>query len=66
MFGLDNVTKLYDYFDKYEFMGIKGNSYLAFKEVNRRIKDKEHLDQEKRSELILLSQSINDKRKLSK
>ncbi len=42
--GLDNVTKLYDYFDKYEFMGIKGNSYLAFKEVNRRIKDKEHLD----------------------
>ena len=26
--GLDNVTKLYDYFDKYEFIEIKINKFL--------------------------------------
>ena len=62
--GLKNIEKLYNYFDKYEFIGIKGHSYLAFKELNKRIKNKEHLQEHKRSEMILLSHNIN--RKLSK
>ena len=62
--GLKNIEKLYHYFDKYEFIGIKGFSYLTFKELNKRIKNKEHLEEHKRSEMILLSHNIN--RKLSK
>lgn len=62
--GLKNIQKLYHYFDKYEFIGIKGDSYLAFKELNKRIQNKEHLEENKRSEMILLSHNIN--RKLSK
>lgn len=62
--GIKNINKIYSYFDKFEFVGIKGDSYLAFKELNKRIENKEHLDPNKRSELILLSHNIN--RKLSK
>ena len=62
--GLKDIDHLYSYFDKFEFIGIKGDSYLAFKELNKRIKNKEHLDPNKRSEMILLSHNIN--RKLSK
>ena len=29
--GLNNVQLLYHYFDQYSFIGIKGDSYLAFK-----------------------------------
>lgn len=62
--GLNNVQKLYHYFDQFEFVGIKGQSYLKFKELNKRIQNKEHLEEHKRSEKILLSHNIN--RKLSK
>ena len=62
--GLSNIEKLYSYFDKYDFIGIKGDSYLAFKELNKRIKNKEHLEEHKRAEMVLLSHNIN--RKLSK
>jgi len=62
--GLSNVQKLYHYFDQFEFVGIKGQSYFKFKELNKRIQNKEHLQEHKRSEKILLSHNIN--RKLSK
>nr|YP_203336.1 orf271 [Zancudomyces culisetae]AAW49503.1 orf271 [Zancudomyces culisetae] len=61
--GLDNVQFIYPYFDKYVFMGIKGLSYLAFKQLNERIKNGEHLNLEKRKELVILSHNINRKSK---
>jgi hypothetical protein len=61
MSGITNVENLYIYFDKYEFKGIKGQSYIAFKELNKRIKNQDHLDLEKRKELVLLSHNINKK-----
>lgn len=42
--GLNNVSLLYPYFDKYKFLGIKGQSYLAFKNLNLRLENKEHLN----------------------
>lgn len=63
MSGITNVEKLDIYFDKYEFQGIKGQSYIAFKELNKRIKNKDHMDLEKRKELVLLSHNINKKLK---
>lgn len=63
MSGITNVEKLYIYFDKYDFKGIKGQSYIAFKELNKRIKNQDHLDLEKRKELVLLSHNINKKLK---
>lgn len=59
--GLSNVELLYSYFDKFPFLGIKGDSYLAFKSLNNRLKNKEHLNLDLRKELVLLSHNINRK-----
>jgi hypothetical protein len=59
--GLDNVKLLYPYFEKYKFLGIKGDSFLAFKNLNARLINKEHLDLNKRKELIFMSHNINRK-----
>lgn len=59
--GLKNVSLLYNYFDKFKFLGIKGESYLAFKNLNKRLTNKEHLNMEFRNELIFLSHNINRK-----
>ena len=59
--GLDNVKLIYHYFDQFNFQGIKQESYLAFKNQNNRIENKEHLDINKRSELIYKSHNINRK-----
>lgn len=59
--GLKNVSLLYFYFDKFKFLGIKGESYLAFKYLNLRLTNKEHLNMELRNELIYLSHNINRK-----
>ena len=57
----DNVKLLYPYFEKYKFLGIKGDSFLAFKNLNARLINKEHLDLNKRKELIFMSHNINSK-----
>jgi len=59
--GLSNVELIYNYFDKFPFLGIKGDSYLAFKNLNFRLKNKEHLDLNIRKELVFLSHNINRK-----
>ncbi len=56
---LKNMDKLYIYFDNKEFLGIKGKSYQLFKELNLKLKNKEHLDINKRNELINMSKEIN-------
>lgn len=57
--GLKNLPNLYAYFDKCEFIGIKGISYRLFKEVNQRIMNQEHLNLETRKELVLIAKNIN-------
>lgn len=46
--GLKNIIKLFPYFDKFVLKTLKYNSYLRFKDMVERIKNKEHLDTEKR------------------
>lgn len=59
--GLKNVRQLYDYFDKNLacFMGIKKESYLAFKKLNDLIQEGLHLKEDSRSQLVALSQRVN-------
>lgn len=57
--NIKNVMKIYNYFDKYVFYGIKKNSYNLFKKVISEIQNKNHLDLEKRKNLIILSNTIN-------
>jgi hypothetical protein len=59
--GLKNVEHVYDYFDNHlsDFIGIKKQSYLAFKALNNKLKDGEHLNEQTRPLLVTLSQSIN-------
>lgn len=63
--GLSDITKIYPYFDKNlsNFIGIKKNSYIAFKNLNNKLKEGLHLDFNYRKELVILSQSINKSRK---
>ena len=49
--GLKHVKKIYPYFDKFILKTNKYNSYLIFKEMNKRLENKEHLDPEKREQL---------------
>lgn len=59
--GLKNVINIYPYFDSNlsKFLGIKKNSYIAFKNLNNRIEKGDHLNDSIRKELVVLSQSIN-------
>ena len=56
---LKNYSKIYNYFDKYNFYGIKKHSYNLFKKVVSEIQNKNYLDLEKRKNLIILSNTIN-------
>jgi hypothetical protein len=66
--GLKNVEHVYDYFDHHlsDFIGIKKQSYLAFKELNGKIKDGWHLNEQTRPLLVTLSQSVNSISRKSK
>jgi hypothetical protein len=35
--GLKNIVNIYPYFDEFPFIGIKGDSYVAFKDLNKRL-----------------------------
>ena len=66
--GLKNVKKVYNYFDSNleHFLGNKKNSYLKWKDINRKIEQKEHLDKEKRRVLIETAKQINSVSRKSK
>jgi hypothetical protein len=57
--GLANVLKIYSYFDRFAFVGIKGQSYEKFKLLNRLLSEKQHFNPQLRKELITLSHEIN-------
>ena len=59
--GMKNVIKIYDYFDKYQylFQGSKKNSYQKFKEINNRILSQDHLNENIRKELSIQASLIN-------
>lgn len=59
--GLKNVINIYLYFDKYidYFQGIKKESYLKFKELNKMLEEKKHLNIERRNILYNLARDIN-------
>lgn len=60
--GLSNISKIFPYFDKNlnNFMGIKKQSYLKFKQLFAKIQSKEHLDSVKRIELEKETKLINN------
>lgn len=59
--GLKNIKNIYKYFDKYLniFQGIKKESYLKFKEINKMFENKEHLDPDIRDKMKFLVSDIN-------
>lgn len=64
--GLSNVQRAYPYFDNCDFLGIKQDSYLMFKDINARIAMGDHLNPSTRSELKVMAQSLNSYRITSK
>ena len=59
--SLKNVQKIYYYFDKNieNFQGIKKESYLKWRALNKRLQNKDHLDKEKRASCIEQAKEIN-------
>ena len=57
--GLKNCKGLFNYFDKYELITIKKNSYLKWKLIYFRLINKDHLNNKFIKELIELSKQIN-------
>lgn len=59
--GLKNMEKIYPYFDQHiqHFLGIKKDSYLQFKTINKAIGQQEHLDEKKRLCLIEKAKQVN-------
>jgi len=59
--GLKNIAHIYPYFDQNleHFMGIKKESYLKFKKLNKLLKAQKHLDLSLRPSLVKLSHEIN-------
>ena len=66
--GLKNVLKTYHYFDNNlsYFLSTKKQSYLAFKELNAKIEQGLHLNEQTRTEFLMLSHSVNSIRRKSK
>ena len=66
--GLKNVHHIYSYFDTYVhcFIGVKKQSYLKFKFLNRLFQMKLHLSPAFRPYLMCLSQKINSAKRKQK
>jgi len=60
--GLSNILKIFPYFDRNlnNFMGIKKQSYLEFKQLINKVQSKKHLDAVKRIELQNEAKLINN------
>lgn len=63
--GSQNCLKVYSYFEKYELKTIKRSSYILWKQLNDSVIRKEHLNPEKRVELIKITKQINFREKYS-
>lgn len=59
--GIKNCEIILSYFDKYNFITNKKMSYLKWKEILYKLKNKDHLDDNKRLVLKELSKKINKK-----
>ena len=57
--GLKNCKGLFIYFDKYNLITKKKDSYLKWKSLYSRLIEKDHLNNEMRAELIYLAKQIN-------
>ncbi len=59
--GLTNVLKIYIYFDKFleNFVGIKKQSYLKFKQLNSMFVNKDHLNSDTRKIMLDLAKDVN-------
>lgn len=57
--GLKNCLKILPYFDKFYLKTKKKDSYLKWKDLLFRLKNKDHLDYKLRLELISLAKQIN-------
>ncbi len=64
--GIKNINNIYSYFDNKEFIGNKGLSYKFFKELNGYLQMGDHLNENKRKELVIQSQNINSISRKSK
>jgi len=58
--GLKNCKGLFVYFDNYNLMSKKKNSYFKWKLLYNRLINKDHLNKETRLELINLAKQINN------
>ena len=57
--GLKNCKGLFIYFDNYNLMSKKKDSYLKWKSLYNRLVNKDHLNNDTRLELINLAKQIN-------
>lgn len=58
--GINNVIKIYDYFDKYPLKTKKFNSMYLWKELNKQISLKNHLNPVLRNQMIKDAKEINN------
>lgn len=57
--GVKNCQGLFTYFDKFNLVTKKKDSYLKWKAIHFKLVNKEHLNKNKRLELIYLAKGIN-------
>ena len=57
--GVKNCQGLFTYFDEFNLVTKKKDSYLKWKAIHSRLVNKEHLNKDIRSELISLAKGIN-------
>jgi len=58
--GLNNLTKLFPYFDEYPLLSKKLKSYILWKDIHNKIKNKNHLNFTFRESLKVLASKVNN------
>lgn len=58
--GLSHTAKLFNYFDTYELRTKKLKSYILWKDLHKKISDKQHLDPTLRFSLKVLASKVNN------
>lgn len=66
--GAWECTNIYTYFDKVPFRSLKKESYLLWKDLNKRVINKEHLSSESsvKIEMVALAKKINSRNRKSR
>ena len=57
--GISNCYSIFNYFDMFQLKSKKKNSYIKWKYLYKCLQNKDHLDFNKRTELIKLSKEVN-------